>query len=231
MRPVLMRSAAHPILYAVVTAGALVALVAWLPAKDLVVELMNTVREHGRAGAAVFFAAYLAASLFGISRTALNVLAGILFEPVMAVTVVLVSAMVAFVCTFSIARYVAADWVRVQLEEFPVARKLMSAVEQNGFKLLLMMRMNPFVPGFINGYGFGLTSIRFGPYFGASILGAMPLILINVYLGWAGGMAMLRSGGEQTAVHYGILGFGVALSVVLLGLISWYGRRVMANTA
>ena len=211
--------------------SALIALAVLLPAKELAIELIDWVRGLGALGPAVFFLAYLTASILGFSRTALNIVAGTLFDPVIAVATVVGAAVVAFLSTYSIARYFAADWVAARLKRYRVAKNLMSAVEANGFRLLILMRMNPFVPGFVNGYGFGLTSIRLIPYLVASVIGALPLILINVYLGWAGGEAMLRSDGQPSAVQSGTLAFGVVLSLVLLVAIGWYGKRVLQTSS
>jgi uncharacterized membrane protein YdjX (TVP38/TMEM64 family) len=82
----------------------------------------------------------------------------------------------------------------------------------------------------LNGYGFGLTSIKPLPYLIGSVVGSIPPTLIYVYLGWAGGEAMLRSGGEAENLQQGTMLFGVGLSVVMLLAIAWYGRRMLVAT-
>ena len=51
--------------------------------------------------------------------------------------------------------------------------------------------------------------------------------LIYIYLGWAGGTAILQSGGEPSSVQSGTVWFGAVVSVVMLIAITWYGRRAL----
>lgn len=200
-----------------------------IPAKEIAIDLIARIRAHGAIAPVVYFFVYLVAAVSGFSRTVLTIIAGIIFEPLVAFLVVIVSTMVAFMCTFMLARYFAAGWVAARLEKISAAKSLMSAVEKHGFRMLVLMRLNPFVPGIVNGYGFGMTSIRPLPYFVASMVGSLPLILIYIYLGWAGGEALLYAGAEAESLQSGTLVFGVVLSALMLIAISWYGRRAIAS--
>lgn len=202
-----------------------------LPAKEIAIELIAHIRSYGSIAPAVFFCVFVAAAVMGFSRSVLTIIGGILFEPLLAVLVVLLSTMVSFACTFMLAKNFAADWVAARLEKIPASKTMMAAVEQHGFRMLVLMRLNPFVPGIVNGYGFGMTSIRFVPYLAASLLGSLPLTLIYVYLGWAGGQSILRADAEPASLQSGTLLFGVILSVAMLIGIAWYGRRATAMTA
>ena len=216
------------ILTVLVVGAMLVAATIVLPAREVAMDLIQKVRSFGPVAPIVYFFIHLAASISGFSRTILTIVAGILFEPVVAFTVVTGSMMIAFMATFLAARYFLADWVRTQLDRTPTARQLMGAVEDNCFRMLVLMRLNPFVPGIVNGYGFGLTSIRPLTYFVASVIGSLPLNLIYIYLGWAGGTAILQPGADTGGVQGATMWFGVAVSVAMLGAITWYGRRAMA---
>lgn len=196
-----------------------------IPARELAVDVITRVRSYGAIAPVVYFFFFIAAAIAGISRTLLTIVAGILFSPVVAVVVVMAALMATFTITFMVARYFAADWVATRLEKIPTAKALLSAAEEHGFRLLLLMRLNPFVPGVVNDYGFGLTSIRPRTYFSASLLGALPLSIIYTYLGWAGGQSMLHAGSETQGLQSATLIAGVVLSVILIVAISWYGWR------
>jgi len=211
----------------IAVSAALVAILTLLPAREIAVDLITQIRGAGAAAPVIFFFVFVFASLLGFSRTVLTIAAGIAFDPVVAFTVVMAALMTAFMCSYLLARGLLADWVAARLEKMPTARDLMTAVEDNSFRMLVMMRMNPFVPGFVNGYGFGLTAMRPLTYFLASVVGSIPLTLIYLYLGWASGEAILRSGGESEKMQEGTMLFGVGLSVLMLILIIWYGRRTI----
>ena len=218
-------------LIAVLFAAALAAMVYFLPAREIAADLITRIRATGAIAPVVFFFLYVLAAIVGFSRTVLAIVAGIIFNPVVAFFVLLTAMITAFLCTYMLARHFLSDWVSKRLEKIPLARDLLAAVEDNGFRMLVMMRLNPFVPGFVNGYGFGLTAIKPATYLLASVLGSIPLTLIYLYLGWAGGEAMLRSTGEAQKLQEGTMLFGVGLSVVMLILITWYGRRAIVAAA
>lgn len=222
-----MKNKTKVILAAVVIGALLVVATVVFPAQEVALDLIRQVRGYGTAAPIVYFFIHLAASISGFSRTILTIVAGILFEPVIAFVVVTASMMIAFMVTFTAARYFVADWVQAKLDEAPAARQLMGAVEDNCFRMLVLMRLNPFIPGILNGYGFGLTSINPLTYFIASVIGSLPLNLIYIYLGWAGGAAILQSGGETSSVQSGTVWFGAVVSVVMLIAITWYGRRAI----
>ncbi len=211
-------------------AALLIVVVYLLPAKEMALELIAHIRSYGAIAPVVYFCVFVGAAVVGFSRSVLTVIAGILFEPPLAVTVVLVSLVVSFMTTYLLAKYFAAGWVEARLNKVPASKALMAAVEQHGFRMLVLMRLNPFVPGIVNGYGFGMTSIRPLPYFVASLLGSLPLTLIYLYLGWAGGKTVLHPGTEPPAVQSGTMIFGIAVSVLMLIAIAWYGRRATALT-
>lgn len=217
------------ILAALGIGGVVIAATVVLPAREVAMELIEKVRSYGPVAPVVYFFVYLAAAISGFSRTVLTIIAGILFEPVIAFVVVTVAMMITFIVTFTAARYFMADWVQARLDEIPVARKLLCAVEDNCFRMLVLMRLNPFVPGIVNGYGFGLTSIKPTTYFLASVIGSLPLNLIFIYLGWAGGTAILQSGEEASSLQSGTVLFGTIISVVMLVAITWYGRRTILS--
>lgn len=210
---------------ALVTVGLLV------PVRDIADDLIGWVRSYGTMASVVYCCIFLLAAIVGFSRTVLTIIAGIIFEPVTALLAVIISSMAAFMTTFLLSRYFIADWVSRRLGKIPIAEKCMEAVEDQGFVMLVMMRLNPFIPAFVNGYGFGLTSIGPWKYLLASLLGSLPLILVFIYLGWAGGKAFLLGGAESETLEAGTLVFGVVVSVVTLVFISWYARRVITRSA
>lgn len=206
----------------------LVAVADLIPTRELAIDLIVQIRDSGAMAPIIYVCIFVIAAIAGFSRTVLTIIAGVVFEPAVAIAVVIVSALISFLGTFMLARSFAADWVAARLDKIPSARKLMTAVEENGFRMLMLMRLNPFVPGIVNGYGFGLTSIKLPAYLIASMLGSLPLTLIYVYLGWAGGATMLRPSGEASSLQQGTLLLGAGLSILMLIAITMYGRKTIA---
>ncbi len=207
-----------------VTAAAL----AWklLPVTDWVRAFLGGVGDLGVFGPLAYGLVYVVASLLGMPRTPLNVGAGIVFALPVALAVVLAAATVTFFLTFTIARRLGGEWVEKRIDAVPNARRIMDAVEEEGFKLVLLLRMNPFVPAAIKGYGFGTTSLSTGTYMLASVLGFLPIGLAHVYLGWLGGAAVL-GGGPPASFHTAFMIGGAVVSVLLVGFVTWFAHRAL----
>lgn len=198
-----------------------------LPLEAWARSFLASVESMGAWSPLVFGLVYVVASLLGVPRTPFNVGAGVIFPFPLALLVVLASAAVTYVLTFSIARHLAADWVARKIDAVPNARRIMEAVEQEGFKLVLLLRMNPFVPAVIKGYGFGTTSIGMAPYLVASVLGFLPIACAHVYLGWIGGEAMMsRSAMPETWTRIVMIG-GAVVSLLLVALVTWFANRAL----
>lgn len=207
--------------------AALLLVGAWklLPVDIWVQAFLGVVASMGIWGPLVYGLVYVVAGTLGVPRTPLNIGAGVTFGLAPALAVVMVSAALTFAITFGIARHVAGDWVGRKIDAIPNGRRIMEAVDEEGFKLVLLLRMNPFLPAVIKGYGFGTTNLKFAPYLLASVLGFLPIGLAHVYLGWAGGQAMLTAGGQPPGLHTAVLIGGVVVSLLLVGLVAWLAHR------
>eukprot|EP00970_Alexandrium_tamarense_P008331 scaffold1593_cov193-Alexandrium_tamarense.AAC.32 len=61
-----------------------------------------------------------------------------------------------------------------------------TAIEKEGFKLMLLLRLSPLFPFALSNYLYGASSIRFGPYFFGTLLGFAPGTFAYVYAGDVG---------------------------------------------
>lgn len=200
-----------------------------LPVDEWARVILGVIGQLGVWAPLVYGLIYVAAALVGAPRTPLNIGAGILFSFPMALTVVLTSAFVSFFATFQISRHVASDWVQRKIKSVPNAERIMQAVEEEGFKLVLLLRMNPFIPAVIKGYGFGTTSLKTSTYLVASILGFLPIAIAHIYLGWLGGMAMMASSAQPGPYRTALLVGGGVVSVALAIFVTWFANRALGK--
>lgn len=213
------------LIIAVVT-GSLILLWKLLPVEDYLRASIGWIDEQGSAAVVAFYFVYVAAALTGIPRTILNIAAGVLFSYPVALATVLVAAATAYLSTFYLARTFLSDWVRQRVGSSESVQRVLKLVEEEGFKLVFLMRVNPFIPGVVKGYGLGTTDIRFATYFPASLLGFLPIALVHVYVGWAGGAAMLYDAGESSPLHQWLLYGGIAASLILVAIV-YFSYRAM----
>ncbi|MBT8143162.1 MAG: VTT domain-containing protein [Gammaproteobacteria bacterium] len=198
----------------------------YLPMDDYLRSAIDWVDSTGYVGIGGYIVLYTICAMLGIPRTPLNVAAGMIFSYPAALAVVLCGATAAYMTTFWIARHVAQDWVKRQVASSPKVKEILDICNEEPFKAVLLIRLNLLIPGVLKGYGFGTTNVPFGKYLLASILGFLPIALTHVYLGWAGGEAVL-SDGEMGTLEKWLVGSGVVLSIAMVAGVYWYGRNAL----
>jgi uncharacterized membrane protein YdjX (TVP38/TMEM64 family) len=109
--------------------------------------------------------------------------------------------------------------VRRRLRRFLQARPKYAAIDravaEEGWKIVLLLRLNPLVPFNLQNYFFGATDVGFVPYVVVTFFGIMPGTAFYVYLGTLGREA--GSGGGAT--RWIFLGAGLVLTALALFLI------------
>lgn len=188
-------------------------------------QLIEYLRSFGPATYLVFFALYIALASLSFPTTPLNITAGILFMYPVAVGIALIAGNIAAVISFLLARYFAQDAVKRYLSHMKNAENILELVKQEGFKLVFLVRLNPFIPASVKNFGFGVTAISLKKYVLATLLGQIPLVMIYTYLGYVGGAAMMDKNSRPEDTHLMLLGGGLIVSVVLLIVIGFFGKR------
>ena len=116
-----------------------------------------------------------------------------------------------------------------QLKERPTFKAIDQAIAEEGWKIVLLLRLCPIPFGLAN-YLYGLTAIPFLPYLLTSFLGAVPGLILFSHLGSAGkaGLQALASGNLNKGVgEIALLALSVAATVVLVVLLPRLARRVL----
>lgn len=117
---------------------------------------------------------------------------------------------------FLVARYLARDRVRAVLQRQPKYKAIDKAVAEEGWRVVVLLRLSPFVPFNLQNYAFGVTAIPFTEYLWATLVGMLPGVVIYVYFGMFG----KRLGGPHDPLEWALLGFGILASVVLAVLVT-----------
>lgn len=198
-----------------------------LPLDEYARSCLDWVGSTGWVGVVSFFFIYLVVTVLGMPRTPLHVGAGMIFSFPVALVLVLAGATAAFATTFTIARTVARDWVCRRIAQSPKVQRLLDLVDEEGFKLVLLIRMNMLVPGVLKGYGFGTTNVPMRTYLPASVLGFLPIAIAHVYLGWAGGRAILHDNGGPSEMEKWLMIAGVAVSLALVAGVYFFGKHAL----
>jgi uncharacterized membrane protein YdjX (TVP38/TMEM64 family) len=158
-----------------------------MPDRNTLAWFLDWVQGVGFWGAVLFAAAYIPAALLFVPGSLLTLGAGFVFGVVNGTLVVSVGSTAGAAAAFLVARTVARDWALRHIAGRPRLAAIGRAVEQEGFKLVLLTRLSPVLPFTVLNYAFGLTRVRFGQYVFASWIGMLPGTVMYVYLGSAAG--------------------------------------------
>ena len=132
----------------------------------------------------------------------------------------------ASVLAFLAARYLLRDKIQPLLNRRPKYRKLDRAVADDGWQVVVLMRLSPIVPFNLQNYALGVTAIPFMQYLTATLIGIAPGIAIYVYFGIFG----KGLGNGLSFFDWVLFGLGVLATIALAILVIRKTKTKFANT-
>lgn len=228
-------SAILRIAVAAALAAAIVVGLIYLPTPQYVESLLKWVQGQGILGVLLLVLLYAVACLLLLPSSALTVAAGFLFGMVRGTIAASLGAILGATAAFLIARLIVRGWIEHRLTSHPKFRAIDRAIGDQGFKIVLLVRLCSFFPFALTSYLFGLTKVPLGRYVLASWLGRLPGILAWVYVGSiAKNLTDLAAGNDElrTADEL-LLGLGLVAMVtaaVVLGRIARAALREAVDT-
>ena len=182
-----------------ISPGNLLALAQHERPADLLRLAVTTIQDQGRLGYVYFGLLYVVAEVLAIPAIPLTASSGYLFGLAGGCSVVLVSATIAAAISFMLGRSFLRKWVEGKLGDNARFKALDKAIAKEGFKIILLLRLSPIFPFALSNYLYGLTSVDFWQFLGASMLGFTPGTIAYVY---GGGQVGTILGGTATLPWY-----------------------------
>lgn len=197
------------------------------PMEEALRWLMNASDGLGWRGPMAFAGIYTLLLMIGFPATPLNVTAGILFGYWLALGTTLAAALTSASAAFFLGRSLLQERFQRRLKSTPALARILEKLQSECFKVMLLARLNPLVPGTLKSYGFGAMEVPFGKYLASAAIGQSVIFSIHVYLGWAGGYAAIQREQPPTTLEIGLLVGGIVVSVVLIAITYIFGRRAL----
>lgn len=191
----------------------------FLPVKEWITALREWTANQGVFGAAVFACVYAVASLVFFPGSVLTLAAGVAYG-LAGFPVVVCGATLGAALSFLAGRYLFQDRVKALMEDKPKLKAVDSAVEDEGWKVVGLLRLSPAVPFNLQNWFFGVTSVGFWPYVLATFIGIMPGTLLYLWIGSLGGEA--ASGSSTSTLKYVFFGVGILATI---GVTWFVGRK------
>jgi len=182
------------------------------------------VQELGPFGPVYFFLVYVLAECLALPATPLTLSSGYLFGLPLGCAVALAGGTVAAGVGFLLSR----TWLRPQIMELAEGNETFQnvnrAVEKEGFKIILLLRLSPLLPFALSNYLYGLSNVGFLDFIAATALGFAPGTCAYVYFATTARSVLDGSGEGQPWYVYAV---GIAVTVALLKVVSDIAKQAV----
>ena len=160
---------------------------------DALVHWLQGWGELQPASAAVLALVFVVSGLVFIPRTFLCLASGAMFG-LAPIPIILPSTTLSAMIGFLLARYFFADWLQRQVDRQPRVRAVMDAIDDEGWRIVALLRFGSPLPSTVQTYLFGITRIGLVPFTLATLLFTIPQVCLYVWLGAAGRAALIEDG-------------------------------------
>lgn len=209
-----------PIILIALTLAALVAAWLLLPVQAWIEAAAAWIGALGPWGPVLYALAYALSMVVLAPGGPLSIGAGLAFG-MWGLPVVLVGATTGAALAFLVSRHLLRDRVRLLVQRRPTLAAVDRAVAEEGWRIVLLLRLSPLVPFNLQNYFFGVTQIAFWPYVLATAIGIVPGTTLYLYLGVIGRSA--SQGGSP--VKWALIAAGLVATAAVAILV---GRKARA---
>lgn len=158
---------------------------------------LTWIQENTLLGALAFIMIYIVATVLFIPGSILTIGAGVAFASSFNVGIgVLVGSLCVWIgansgaaLAFLLGRYLFRDWVAEKVKNVQTLSAIDKAINKQGFKTVLLLRLSPIIPFSLFNYMMSATSVKFPAYVAGSLLGMLPGTVAYVFIGAAVGGA------------------------------------------
>jgi uncharacterized membrane protein YdjX (TVP38/TMEM64 family) len=192
--------------------------------------LAEWVKSLGVWGPLTFIVGYGVAAVLLAPAFLLTLTAGAIWG-MTGIVYVMLGATLGAVLAFFSGRYFVRQFVERYVERHPRLAAIDRAVEIEGFRLILLLRLSPIVAYVLLNYVLGISRVRFRDYVAASI-GMLPTATAYVYVGKVAGDVVLLAGGStppRGPLWYAAIGLGLVATVVATALVTRTARRAIES--
>jgi uncharacterized membrane protein YdjX (TVP38/TMEM64 family) len=208
--------------------GLLAAAFAWLPLREIHEAFLQQVEGLGVWGPVALGASYIPSCILMVPGSIISLGAGTLFGVVTGTIAVSIGSTLGAAAAFLVGRTVARRWVEERWGRSPTFRALDQAVAEQGFKVVLLVRLSPVFPFNVLNYAFSLTRVSFRDYALASWIGMFPGTVLYVYLGSSvSTLSDLFAGRPSAGTGFWVA--GLVATVVATAYVTRLARRALGR--
>lgn len=188
------------------------------------------VQSIGYWGPIIFIVAFLILTGAQVPETVLAVAAGASFGLADGIILVILINIVGAIIWFWVARLLLAGLVNRFMGKHPKLAAIEQATADEGFKLMVLLRLGPFSYGFLN-LALGASKVRFWPYT-LALVGVIPGNIATVYFGSLAchvAKKTVKQGSVDnlSSAHFYMMGFGFLITLIVVVVIAHVARHTL----
>jgi uncharacterized membrane protein YdjX (TVP38/TMEM64 family) len=209
----------------------IVVVFAFLPLEQYRAQLVGHRDDLGMWGPAAITAIFVLACLLMIPVTPISLAAGMIFKFWTGLITVAIGSIVGPALTYFVGKYLGRGWVASAMARNRTLRAIDRAVADQGFKIIFLARLSPFVPYGAMNYMFSLSRVRFFVYITATFLGVLPSTVAYAYLGsLANNLDELIAAQSEGGVIQALLFWGgLAATLIVSVIITLVAKNALAK--
>lgn len=194
---------------------------------EMIPEFENWVTSIGMWGPFVFIVLFIMLTGMQLPESVLAVAAGVAFGLVKGFALVVLVNFLGAIVWFWIARWFLRGFVTRFLQKHPKLSAIEQATTDEGFKLMVLLRLGPFSYGFLN-LALGASDSKFKPYL-FSLIGVIPGNFATVYFGSMAAHVAKRAAHTDNLsdAHFAIMGFGFVVTITVLIIVTHVARQAL----
>lgn len=208
------------IVVGVLVVAALVVAVRVLPVTAWLEQFKTYVRGAGPIGYVLYVAVYVICCVFLVPATVLTLGAGAIFGFVQGTILNLISATLGASAAFLLGRTVFRKRIEQKMASNPKLGAVDKAIEKEGTKIMLLMRLSGFPPFTWINYALSLTGVKFVAYVLTTFFGIIPGTAAFTYLGAAGADLASGSGSRIRLIFTVAAAVGAVVVAIIIARIA-----------
>ena len=189
--------------------------------------------DLGWLGLVAFAGMFVIAQLFMVPVAPMGMAAGLFFGFALGWSGLMVGCAAGATINFLISRHFARAYVTRKLGNNVKFRVIEKAIEQGGWKIIVLLRFVPIPFGLAN-YCYGLTPIAFWPYFGATLIAVAGPNALFAWMGstFNGALSdLVGKGRPHSPFEYAFPVIGLIAAILTLRYVAKVARETVAKSS
>jgi len=202
---------------------------------SLTAQILAAIEQLGFWAPVFYVLLYVLISGIVIPSIVIKVFAGTLFGVFWGVVIVSLAATMSSSIKFIFARYLFREKILKKVESNRNLKAIDQVIEEDGWKMLMILRNVPVLNSMFLNYICGLTRMKFRDFALASLIGRLPTTIMYVYLGYVVRYAykpkLGSDGGKDFLVEKIVIFIGLAATIAACFYLIHLSKRVLAKRA